>query len=200
MNDVIKQVSFLEEKIKSIMIPARFDHSKRVAQTAVKLAQKYGIDTKKVELASLFHDCARDLPREELLKKAKKFGIVIGVIEKIKPDLLHGPVGSYIAKEEYNIGDEDICSAIYYHTTGKENMSRLEKVIYLADYMEPNRSFESVEAIRLMAFISLDSSLLYALDNSIIHLLKRGLPIHPRTVKARNWLIKKGISYKEAGS
>ena len=126
-------------KLKQKLNDKRYIHSIGVEYTAANLAFLYGEDVKRARIAGLLHDCAKCIPTDEKLKKAKKLGIPINSSEKANPDLLHGKLGAYYAKEKFGIKDEEILSAITYHTTGKPEMTLLEKIIFVADYIEPNR-------------------------------------------------------------
>ena len=126
-------------KLKPKLNEKRYVHSVGVEYTAATLAFVYGADIQKARIAGLLHDCAKCIPTEEKLKKAKKYGLPINKSEKANPDLLHGKLGAYIAKEKFGIKDPDILSAITYHTTGHPGMSLLDKIIFVADFIEPNR-------------------------------------------------------------
>ncbi|MCR5633461.1 MAG: bis(5'-nucleosyl)-tetraphosphatase (symmetrical) YqeK, partial [Eubacterium sp.] len=116
-------------------------------------------------------DCAKCIPTEEKLKKAKKFGLPISQSEKANPDLLHGKLGAYYAKEKYGIDDEDILSAITYHTTGKPEMSMLDKIIFVADYIEPNRKMiRDLSEIRREAYSDIDKCVIHILKNTLEYL------------------------------
>jgi dihydrolipoamide dehydrogenase len=136
------------------------------------------------------HDYARDLSSDDLLRKAREFGIVVGRVEQAVPVLLHGPVGAVMIEKRYGISDPLILNAVRYHTTGKENMSLLEKIIYLADCIEPGRMFPGVADIRAFAYVNLDAALLSAFDTSINYLIQTGGFIHTLTIRSRNQLLK----------
>lgn len=167
----------------------RYSHSLGVSQTAVKLAKRYGYDTNKAKIAGLLHDCARELPMEVLLSKAEEFGIVVDDVEKQEPILLHAPVAAQMAKIWYGIQEQDILQAIALHTTGNGSMTLLDKIVYLADMIEPQRKFKGVEELRLLAEKDVDEAFAASLDQSIRHILKGGGLIHPGTIDARNQLI-----------
>ncbi|WP_066503359.1 bis(5'-nucleosyl)-tetraphosphatase (symmetrical) YqeK [Abyssisolibacter fermentans] len=173
----------------------RFDHSVRVMDTAKRLAIVHREDEKKAEIAGLLHDCGRFIDDELLLKNAKKFGIIRNDYFKDTKELMHAELGACIAKNIYDIKDMDIINAIRYHTTGRENMSRLEKIVFLADYIEPARDFCGVEEIRKLSFRDLDLAILKALDNTIKFLIQKNQYLHIRTVEARNYLLQNNISY-----
>jgi predicted HD superfamily hydrolase involved in NAD metabolism len=155
-------------KLKQKLNDKRYIHSIGVEYTAANLAFLYGEDVKRARIAGLLHDCAKCIPTDEKLKKAKKLGIPINSSEKANPDLLHGKLGAYYAKEKFGIKDEEILSAIAYHTTGKPAMTLLEKIIFVADYIEPNRKmiFELPE-IRKEAYQDIDKAVMHILKNTL---------------------------------
>jgi predicted HD superfamily hydrolase involved in NAD metabolism len=167
----------------------RFEHSLSVRDTAVKLAKFYKADVEKARLAGLVHDCAKDKSGEELLSIASAAGYHIDEVSLDSPKLLHGVVGAIIAKEVMGIEDEDVLNAVIYHTTGRKGMSTLEKIIYIADYVEPLREFPGVEKMRQDVYVNLDSAMLYAFDSTIRYVIERGQMIHPYSVEGRNHVI-----------
>ncbi len=186
----LQDLNSITDYLKNSISPKRFIHSVNVSITAVKLAELYGCDARKAETAGLVHDCARELERPQLLECISAEGIIADELTLRVRELLHGPAAVNICRRVFGIEDRDILMAVQYHTTGKENMSLLEKVIYLSDFIEPSREFDGVEEIRGLAFNSLDEALLLAFDSSIKHVIsKKGL-IHIDTVQARNYLLK----------
>lgn len=184
-------------QLSSILSAKRFQHSMGVSKTAEKMAGQFGCDKVKARLAGILHDVAREVPADELLQRAQAFGIGINDMEKAEPILLHGPLAAKLAQAEFQIHDVEILQAILLHTTGGINMSPLDKIIYLADVIEPNRVGDGLEELRIMAYLDLDKALLLALDQSISYILARGGLIHPATIQARNeLLIKKCTSTK----
>ncbi|AFS78981.1 metal dependent phosphohydrolase [Gottschalkia acidurici 9a] len=181
------------EKIKEDLLNSigtkRYEHSLRVMDEANKLAEMYGVDQAKASIAGLLHDCGRLKEKSYLLKKAQDFGIILEDVYAKSDNLLHAYLGAEIAKQEYNIDDIDILNSIRYHTTGRENMSKLEKIIYMADYIEPGRDFDGIDKIRELCYKDLDKSLIRSIDNTIVYIIKRGLIIHEDTIKARNFLL-----------
>ncbi|HOB22270.1 MAG TPA: bis(5'-nucleosyl)-tetraphosphatase (symmetrical) YqeK [Bacillota bacterium] len=177
------------ELLKKQLSPKRYQHSLRVAELASCYAPRIGVDPQKAYLAGLLHDCAHELAPEVLLQKCLEFGIVIGNIERKNPFLLHGPVGSQLAKRDYGIEDPAVLAAIAEHTTGKPGMGKLSRIVCLADYVEPGRTFSGVEKIRALAEENLDLALLRALENTIAYLLAEERLIHPLTILTRNWLL-----------
>ncbi len=161
----------------------RYLHSIGVSDTAACLAMRYGYDVKNAAIAGLLHDCAKGLSEEELIGTVTRANIDISPIERDNPELLHSKAGSVIAREKYGISDETILSAIFWHTTGKPAMSLLEKIIFLADYIEPNRcNIPNIERIRKLAFTDIDASVAFACENSIEYLKRSSRVIDRITV------------------
>lgn len=177
------------EKLRSNLSEKRFIHSLGVMDTAGKLAERFGADIKKSKLAGLVHDCAKDIPPREQLKMAENFGILLDDIERREIALIHGPLGAFIAQKHFEIQDEDILKAIKNHTTGNVNMTILDKVIFLADYIEPSRNFLGVDILRQKAYKDIDDATIYAINSTIYHVLDKGSLLHPKTVNARNTIL-----------
>ena len=168
----------------------RFAHSIGVANTAVKLAKRFGVDETKAYIAGLLHDCAREFENDELPAQAQARGINIGEVERAIPLLLHAYISAQMIKEIYGVDDAEIAQAIYRHTVGARDMTPLDKIIYFADMIEPNRNYPGVDKLRaLTETADLDEILLTAFTDTIAFVLKRNLPIHPDTVAARNFLL-----------
>lgn len=180
----------MQKKLQETLPKGRFQHSVNVMHEAVKLAEIYGEDKNKAAIAGLLHDCAKGIKGEEALEICKKHNIIIDEVMQLQTGLLHGPIGSHIADCEYGVKDPYILNAIYYHTTGCENMDRLTKIIYIADYIEPNRSFYGVEKIRRKVISDLDEAIIIALNTTIKHVITKGHLLHINTINARNYLIK----------
>lgn len=165
---------------------SRFEHILRVASLAGTLAERWGVVKDQAVLAALLHDCARDTGVPELIKLAADYGIEISTIEENSPLLLHAPVGAELARQALGIEDRQILDAVRYHTTGRAGMTPLEKVLFIADYVEPARSFDGVDAVRTLLKSDLDAALRRAFDQMLKYVMLRGWLIHPRTVEARN--------------
>lgn len=168
----------------------RLAHTYRVLDTARSLGLRYGADGDQVAVAALLHDYAKAMKPADLLAEAQRYNLVIDPAEEAQPHLLHGPVAAALLAGRGLVTDPAVLDAIRYHTTGRPEMSLLEKIIWLADYIEPGRSFPGVESIREEARHDLDRALLHALDNSIIYVIQRGWPLHLYSVHARNWLLR----------
>lgn len=181
-----KIVEYLEQNLKK----ARLKHSFSVMDTAIELAKIYNEDENKAKLAGLIHDCAKYVEIHEMLSIIKESGYNISDEGFNIPEILHGPVGAYIAKNVMAVLDEDILNSIAFHTIGRKNMSILEKIIYIADYIEPLRSFPGVEKVRKAAYKGdLDKALLLSFDNTIKYIVEKGQLIHKSTIEARNYIL-----------
>lgn len=179
----------MKNKLQGILTPKRYSHSLNVMNTAVQLARIYGADEKKAAVAGLLHDCARDIRGGKVFDLCDSYSIHVDSICKVQPELLHGPLGAKLVEDEYGVTDKEVQRAIHYHTTGCEDMNLLEKVVFIADYIEPGRSFNGVDAIRKQAYADMDGAIIQALDSTIRFVLSKGNLVHPDTVIARNHLI-----------
>ena len=168
----------------------RFVHSVGVANTAVKLAKRFGADETKAYVAGLLHDCAREFENDELPAQAEIRGIAIDPVERAMPLLLHAYIGAKMIREVYGVDDAEISQAIWRHTVGAADMTTLDKIIYFADMIEPHRNYPGVEKLRDLALsATLDEILLTALSESIIFVVQKNSLVHPDTVAARNFLL-----------
>lgn len=181
----------IEAQVRRRLSPERFRHVLGVVDTIVELAARYGVDPRRARLAALLHDVAKEYPRERLLKEASDSGIVLTEIEQLATALIHAPVGAEVARREFGVDDADVLAAIRYHTTGRAGMSPLEKLLFLADYIEPGREFPGVDEVRKAALSSLDEAVLLALDQTLVYLVSRGRLIHPDALDARNELLRR---------
>ncbi len=193
------------EGLRKKLNPERFTHSLGVAETAEKIALHYGADISCARLAGILHDCARYLTSGELLDIACKNNIDVGVEEEENPSLLHAPVGLIIARECYNIEDKGVLNAIASHTLGSTDMSKLDKIIYLADKVEPGRRFQEVGYLRELVYKDMDKALLWHLDYTIAYLINNAKTIHPQSVSTRNYILRRlkrrnGLVIKPANS
>ena len=179
----------LVKKLTSNLSSKRMSHSIGVSNSAVELAVQYGAKPDKARVAGLLHDCARELSSNTLLQLAEGFGILVNDIELVSPFLLHAPVGACLVRVEFGVTDEEILQAIQYHTTGRPDMSLLDKVIFLADYIEPNRSFPGVQHIRKLAFRDLDKAVLAVYDLTLQHIIDQGGLIHIASIQGRNAMV-----------
>ncbi|MGE9971821.1 nicotinate (nicotinamide) nucleotide adenylyltransferase [Candidatus Pseudoscillospira sp. SGI.172] len=172
----------------SMVYAKRHAHILGVEEEAVRLARRWGADEELARRAGILHDCTKYLELEQQLQICDEYGIVLDDLERISVKLLHSKTGAALARHLYG-QPEEICQAIFWHTTGKADMTRLEKIIYLADYMEPNRDFPGVEELRKLCYEDLDAALQMGLEMSIEELRERGVPIHRNTQGALEWLL-----------
>ena len=179
----------IRDYLKNNLKPSRYGHTLGVVNTAIKLAEIHGVDKAKAEIAALCHDVAKNMNTDELREVIDDENITLSIDEVNTQELWHSIVGPVIARKTFGIEDEEVLSAMRWHTTGKENMTNLEKIIYLADLIEPSRNFEGVEEIREAAYKELDLGMLKALTHTTIYLLTKGCAVDINSVKARNYLV-----------
>lgn len=165
----------------------RIPHVLGTEQEAVRLAKKYGADVDKARVAALLHDCTKRLNMEEQRVLCQKYGIELDELEQKALKLLHSKTGAAVARDVFGVDDE-IYSAIWFHTTGRAGMTKLEKIIYLADYIEPTRDFPGVEELRRVCYEDLDRGLLLGLEMTITEMTNMGNPVHRATIEARDAL------------
>lgn len=180
----------IKKYLKKHLTKERYQHTLGVAYTATAMAMKYNPDTtnsdfiRKAELAGLLHDCAKNMDNGKKIRICDKNNISYTSLEAENTYLLHGKVGAYIAKSKFGIEDEDILNAIIWHTTGRPNMSNLEKIIFIADYIEPSRRpIPDLDYIRKLAFEDLDIAMKAILVSTIQYLQKSNKPFDPMTQK-----------------
>ena len=161
----------IRKRLKKILDKDRYEHTKGVMYTAGCLAMANGYDVNQAMLAGLLHDCAKCIPDEEKLHLCNKYHIFLTEIEQKNTFLIHAKLGAVLAKEEYGIEDETITHAILVHTTGAPEMNTLDKIIFIADYIEPNRNqAPGLDSIRKTAFQSLDDALKRILSDTLVYL------------------------------
>jgi predicted HD superfamily hydrolase involved in NAD metabolism len=174
--------------VKEQLTDHRYQHTLGVMETAIALAEQYGADVKKAEIAAIFHDYAKFRPKDEMRQ--------IILTQKFPQDLLHyhaelwhAPAGAYLVEMEAGINDREVLDAIRYHTSGRPGMTLLEKIIYLADYIEPGRHFPGVDEVRALAKENLNSALIQAVKNTILFLMKKNQPVYPESFQTYNDLV-----------
>ncbi|WLR49913.1 bis(5'-nucleosyl)-tetraphosphatase (symmetrical) YqeK [Bacillus tianshenii] len=185
------------EIVKEQLTEHRYQHTLGVVETAIQLAKKYSADEKKAELAAIFHDYAKFRHKDEMKRIVQEQNMPQNLLEH-GAELLHAPVGEFLVRTEVGIEDREVLQAIRYHTTGHPHMTTLDKVVFLADYIEPGRQFPGVEEVRELAKESLDAAVLKALHNTMHFLLKKQQMIYPDTFETYNSLVMK--RKKEANS
>ena len=171
----------------------RYKHSVNVYETALKLAEAHGLPKEKIAVSALLHDCGREVPSKDSVAKCQELGLPIDEVELHQPILLHAKLGVYNAMHKYGVADQEILDGIMYHTTDIDGMSKLAKVVYLADMIEPGRDFPGVEELRKAVYEDLDHGLLLGLSMTIQEMEEMGNPVHHQTRDARDYLLKRGI-------
>lgn len=179
--------SQLKDEIISKIGASKVQHTLGCIKEARKLAEHYGANVLDAEYAMLFHDVTKHFSKEEQFTFCEKYGIMIDDVERETYKLLHAKTASEFARQEYGMND-DICRAIRYHTTLRRDMTLIEKIAYLADYIEENRSFDGVEIARKTAYTDIDETLRYCLDTAIKEVMEKGNLLHYNTIEARNYL------------
>jgi predicted HD superfamily hydrolase involved in NAD metabolism len=177
------------EIVRKQLTKRRYEHTVRVTDTALALAVTYGADREKTELAAALHDYAKFRPEEEMKHIIKEDDGIPDELLSYNLELWHAPVGAHLVEEEVGISDPAILGAIRYHTTGRAEMTLLEKVIFLADYIEPGRDFPGVDDVRKLAEHDLNAAIVQALSNTVIFLMGKKQKVHPDTMAAYNSLV-----------
>lgn len=189
----------IKQYLKNSLKESRYNHVLGVVETALKLATLYDGDIAKTEVAALCHDIAKNLKIDELEQIIKDENIELSVDEMNTKAIWHAIVAPIVGRKELLIEDEEILSAMRWHTTGKENMTKLEKIVYLADLIEPSRDFPGVNEIRDFAEKNLDLAVLEGLTHTTKYLLQKGFAIDVNTIKARNYLLYNKVKLNSDG-
>ncbi|MBS7262150.1 MAG: bis(5'-nucleosyl)-tetraphosphatase (symmetrical) YqeK [Eubacteriales bacterium] len=171
-------------QLRKMLKPDRYLHTLSTEKEALRLAERYGADKEKASLAALLHDCAKNFTPEQ------QAGYLDQIDEESRliAPVTHAPLSAIVARERFGVQDEDVLNAIRYHTTGREKMSLLEKIIFVADAIEPRRTYPGVEELRDSAQKSLDETILRSLMNTITY--NKGKKIHKASIQAFNDLLK----------
>ena len=186
------KIEKIKNKISRRQDGIRFEHTVGVMYTAASLAMCYGADMEKAYLAGLLHDCAKHYSGEKKLDLCKKYNIPISDAELENPGLLHAKLGAYLAEHKYDIHDQEILDSIIWHTTGRPDMTLMDKIVYIADYIEPNRNqAPNLAHFRQLAFEDIDECLYQILEASLAYLKTRNEVIDPMTEQTylyyKNW-------------
>lgn len=181
----------LYQKVKEKLSEKRFEHSEGVVKRAIEYAKIYNVDKEITKLVAIAHDIAKELTEDEVNEYLNKYNIKLDDIEKLNYSLIHAKIGAYICKYEFNF-TEDMVNAIKYHTTGRENMSMLEKIIYLADATEENRKYCSDKYVKIIKE-DIDKGMVEICKWVINSLLERNKLIHIESIKCYNYYLKKDI-------
>jgi len=181
------QTDYILETIEKNYSEHRKKHTFAVCETAKTLARHYGVDEEKAKVAALFHDMFRDLPEQTLNAYVRDFNMDDRYYDNV--NLAHGKIAAIIMERDHQIKDRDILNAVAYHTTGRPGMSLLEKIIYIADAIEPGRDYPGVEELRNLAYQNLDEACLLSMNNTIEYIKERGLFLDEDTIRAKNFLV-----------
>lgn len=194
----------IKKYLKKHLTKDRYQHTLSVASTAMAMAMRYNPDTtnanfiKRAELAGMLHDCAKCMDNDKKLKLCEKYDISHSSFEQEHPYLLHGKIGAHIAKEKFHINDKDVLQAITWHTTGRPDMSLLEKIIFIADYIEPmRRPIPELNVIRRLAFEDIDKAMEKILCNTLKFLESKGSPFDAMTQKTYDSYVKNASRMEE---
>ncbi|SDJ73466.1 bis(5'-nucleosyl)-tetraphosphatase (symmetrical) YqeK [Alkalibacterium thalassium] len=180
----------LIELMEKTLSKRRFKHVLRVEKTALKLADIYNADKEKVSIAALAHDYAKEKPDEEMRDLIISENLDLEMLQ-FGSNIWHGPVGAVLMKNEYHLDDEEILDAIKYHTIGSPRMDIVAQIIYIADFIEPNRSFNGVEEARQLSKTDLESTIAYISRYTLKNLIKRKAKIYPKAIETYNaWGVK----------
>lgn len=174
----------IEHKLQQVLKPKRYVHTLGVAYLSASLAMCHGVSHRDALIAGLLHDCAKNYPEDRMLSECLRLNIMLTEYEKIIPELIHAPYGAYLAQNEYGIVQEDILLAVRNHTLGRPNMTPIEQIVYLADYMEPERNhptIPSLDELRKIAFQNLDEATYLVSKNSIRYFETTGKTADPMT-------------------
>lgn len=172
----------------SMVKAKRLPHIRGAEEEAAKLARRWGANELDARKAAILHDCTKFWSFEKQLKSCKKYGILLDHVEQRNLSLLHAKTGAAVARNVFGM-PEHIVSAIYWHTTGKADMTLLEKIMYIADYSEPSRRYDWCTRLRELVMEDLDAAVLYGLEVTINHTRKKDQEIHYRTIEARDWIL-----------
>lgn len=188
----------LREATRRQMPDRRWQHTLGVVDSAIRLAKRYGGDVRRAELAALLHDYAKAWPIDRQAQVIREQGMPAELLDHDK-ELWHAPVGAWAVQEEHGIADEEVLDAIRYHTSGRERMTLLDRIVCLADYIEPGRDYPGVDRIRRLSEQDMTEALIAGFDSTIAYLLEKGSRIFPLTVVARNSLILERNAHRTGG-
>lgn len=181
----------LNKKLKQMLPLERFMHVLRSVKIAESIAKLHGANSRQVEVGALLHDCSRFMNPKDMLAEARRLGLKIDKIQRFEPKLLHAELSAYYARRRFGIKNQGILNAIRSHTVGNNNMSLLDKIVYLADHIEEDRNYKGVKRVKTLANKNLDQAIVESLNITIKHLIELGMPVHEQTIKTRNSLILK---------
>ena len=186
------RISKINKKLQKKLDKERYEHTLGVMYTASALAMCHNANIGQALLAGLLHDCAKCIPNDKKIRMCRKYHLEISDVEQKNPSLLHAKLGAYLAKKKYHVEDYEVLGAIKSHTTGKPAMTLLEKIIYIADYIEPGRAeLPNMAEVRRLAFTDINECLYRMLEDSLVYLKSRNLPVDKMTAKTYHYYKKK---------
>ena len=192
------EIFSIREKLKASLKPGRYEHSLSVSFTCMALAMRYGYDLDKAELAGLLHDCAKCYDNNSIIAACRNSGMELTEGELQAPSIIHSRLGARMAEEKFGVNDPEILSAIACHTTGKPDMSLLDKILYISDYIEPRRyKIKDLPAIRRLAFEDLDQALFQIMEGTLRYLKESGTYADIMTQNAYHYYKKQMCRQKE---
>ena len=192
------EIFSIREKLKASLKPGRYEHSLSVSFTCMALAMRYGYDLDKAELAGLLHDCAKCYDNNSIIAACRNSGMELTEGELQAPSIIHSRLGARMAEEKFGVNDPEILSAIACHTTGKPDMSLLDKILYIADYIEPRGyKIKDLRAIRRLAFEDLDEALFQIMEGTLRYLKESGTYADIMTQNAYHYYKKQMRRQKE---
>ncbi len=178
----------VKAKLATMLTPDRYRHSIGVMETAEKMALHFGESAEKAKIAGLLHDCAKDIDKSIMVDMCDSLGVVLDPTKREQRSLIHADLGAKLLETEFGIFDEEVALAVKNHTLGREEMTNLEKILYLADIIEPNRKhFPGIEEIRRLSMADLDCAMLCAVDHTVDHLMHRHKPLHSQTLATQQY-------------
>lgn len=176
------------EIVKEKLSEKRFYHSECVVERCIEYAKIYGVDEEKMKIAGIVHDIAKEIPKDEQVHVAEKYEVELDEFEKKHIPLIHAKLGAVIAKKDFECSD-DICESIKWHTTGKENMSMMEKVLFIADATGRDRTFDNTEYLYKLAKENIDEAVRELLKECIIDVINKNSIVHPDAINAFNYIV-----------
>ena len=179
-----QKITKIRRKLMTELDTERYEHTLGVMYTEASMAMRYDEDVEKALLAGLLHDCAKCISGENKIKLCNKYHLSVSEVEKKNPSLLHAKLGAFLAAKKYHIKDKDVINAIASHTTGCPNMTLLDKIIYIADYIEPGRKeLPNMAEVRKLAFTDINECLYRILEDSLVYLNSKNISVDPMTEK-----------------
>lgn len=192
------ELSQMQEKLRLMLTESRFRHSLGVMAASVRLAKIFGAPQEKARIAGLLHDCAKDIDKGEMPAMCDALGVPLDPVKREQRSLIHADLGAKLAQTEFGITDPEIIDAIRFHTLGRPDMTALEKILYIADFVEPNRkSFPGLDTLRELAELDLDLAMLHAVDSSIRYVKSQGKVLHEQSLLTQAYYSKLAASKKK---